>query len=179
MKPRLWIEKAVSGRSGCQGCGYYITKGDLRLKWKRGQGCVCAHVECFGYYFKAIFDPSDIRRFSSLTKEEQERVTIGCKKYYEFYASLKLPKHIKDMSLKQLQRQLRKRDLNQNGKNVDELKKRLKDFLELDDIIKFQKDDYNKLCVGYIKKIEKRYKTLTIPQYLTRIIIAYYPLCAI
>ena len=175
----MWVEKAVSGRSGCKGCGYYIAKGDLRIKWRRGQGSVCAHVECFGYYHRKVFHPDSITYFRSLTKEEQERVRIGCNKYYQFYAKLKLPKHVKDMTLKQIQRQLKKRNLRQNGKDIDELRKRLKDFLELNEIIKHQKDDYDKLCVGYTKRIEKQYIKITIPLYLTRIIIAYYPICAL
>eukprot|EP01084_Bolivina_argentea_P085381 154303_1 len=168
------VELARSNRSTCR-CSGTINKNELRIGNKKGFYVYWYHVKCFKKYFNITEVWLHRFRGHSMLKGNNRKKFDDMILYFNSKrAKIRLTKHIDDMKTKELKEELSKRGLTKTG-NKNQLQNRLRDFMETNLCIEYQKADNEKLVIAYSRKKQKKYK-LNVPQYLDKLIISYFPL---
>ena len=87
---------------------------------------------------------------------------------------MKLPKKIENMTVKELESELKKRRIRFKSSARKQYKReRLQEYLDRSDVKEFKKTEYEIICHGFVRRIEKKHKHINIPVYLTNIAIKY------
>ena len=179
----VFVEYATSGRSHCQTCGKSLKKEALRLGANVGYfgKAVWYHTECFILAYKPFaahhgaygYRLDEFYGYCQLTKADQTFVSVVLKKYLERIAPYKLSKHIFQMNVSELRGEMRKRKLRVSGKKL-ELTQRLRDYLQTDWCMEYQRKQDEKCITGFCRKFEKKNK-MNIPIVLRGVIRKFYP----
>eukprot|EP01084_Bolivina_argentea_P143661 252230_1 len=190
------VEVAPSSRSSpfrcnnCAKCLKRIRKGDLRIlscryRYKQNR----YHVDCFATTnhtncpsltgLEQFYAAEDMKGFDSLPLDQQTRVKAAVNKFHSQFITMYLPKHIEELSYKELRKECKKRCLRWTSLYLTkistwELRDRLKAFISNAYFLKKR----NELLIhGYIRNLQKKkkYKHLNIPVYLLQIMIEHCP----
>ena len=159
----------------CAGCNGQLQETLLRIGCTVSRKAHWYHPKCYEWS-EIKPTPQSLPGFHGLDEEDQEIIKKCHRKYYRKLIKkyMKLPKKIEKMTVKELESELKKRRIRyKSSSKKQEKRTKLQAYLDRSDVKDFQKTEYEIICHGFVRRIEKKYKDINIPVYLTNIAIKY------